>query len=104
LNAALTHWDFQRGFLDYVVEQEMTTITEAAASLYQDDGNWEPIRDDPRRMRDLLQQNAIGPTHERRPTPQQRRRPPGGRLGGPKRFDPLGLGRRVSLVDADAPL
>lgn len=41
LNAALTHWDFQRGFLDYVAEQEMTTITQAAARLYQDDGNWE---------------------------------------------------------------
>ena len=52
-------------------------------------------------MRGLLQQNAIGPTHERRPPPEQRRRPPGGRPGGPQRVDPLGLGRRVSVVDAD---
>ncbi len=103
-NAAVTRWNFQRGFLDYVAEQEMTAITETAASLanlYREEGDWEAIRDNPRRWNDLLRHNTGSPGPEQRPPPEQRRRPLGGRPGAPQRVDPLGIGRRVSLVDAD---
>jgi hypothetical protein len=33
LNAAVTRWNFQRGFLEYTAEQELATIREAASTV-----------------------------------------------------------------------
>ena len=108
LNAAITRWNFQRGFLDYVAEQELDTINEAAENLamaYQQAGGWDRIRDNPRRWNDLLRRSS-GP-----PPGGPRNAPPGGPRsgpppshGGPPPDDPFELGRRVSLLDASGAL
>ena len=96
LNAAVTRWNFERGFLDYVAEQEAETISGAAADLavaYQREGGWETLRDNPRRWNDLLRESGDQPLPERRPGPGQR-------PGKPPPPDPLEFGRRTSLLDA----
>jgi len=108
LNAAFTRWNFQRGFLEYVAEQELDTINDAAESLaaaYEQAGSWDQLRDNPRRWNDLLRRSS-GP-----PPDGRRKAPPGGRRsgpppspGGPPPDDPLDLGRRVSLIDANGAL
>lgn len=108
LNAAITRWSFQRGFPEYVAEQELDTINEAARSLataYQEAGSWDEIRDDPRSWRDLLRDSS-GQLQGRPPLssggppgglPDGRRgRPP----GGPPLGDPLEFTRRILLTDA----
>ena len=100
LNAAITRWNFQRGFLEYVAEQELDTINEAATNLataYQEAGGWDEIRDNPRRWRDLLRSSSSLPTDGPRPGPPPS---PGGPPGGPPPGDPLELTRRISLIDA----
>ena len=105
LNAAITRWSFQRGFLEYVAEQELDTINEAATSLataYQQAGGWDEIRDNPRRWRDLLRSSSRQPPDGPRPgpPPSSGSRPRGGPPGGPPPDDPLELTRRISLIDA----
>ena len=98
LNAAITRWNFQRGFIEYVAEQELDTISAAAANLagaYQEAGSWDEIRDDPRYWRDLLRSSSGQPPGGRRPGP-----PPGGPSGGAPPDGPVDLTRRVSLIDA----
>ncbi len=100
LNAATTRWNFQRGFLEYVAEQELDTINEAAKSLataYQEAGGWDEIRDNPRSWRDLLRNSSGQPPGGRRPGPPPS---PGGPPGGPPPDDPFELARRISLIDA----
>ncbi|MEM9208130.1 MAG: ATP-binding protein [Pseudomonadota bacterium] len=104
LNAGITRWTLQRGFLEYVGEQELVLINRAAANLataYQSTEGWQGIRDNPRRWNDLLRQSG-------RPPPiAPRGGPPLGPPPGPGRpapDDPLELGRRVSLTDADGNL
>ena len=94
--ALVTRWNFERGFLEYIEEQEAETIREAAADLsvaFRSYGNWDAFRDNPRRLND-----AIAP-EGRQPGP--RGRPPPPRGAGPPPDDPLGFGRRVALLDAD---
>jgi len=46
LNAAITRWTFQRSFIEYIAEQELDTISAAAANLataYQEAGSWDEI-------------------------------------------------------------
>jgi len=105
LNAAITRWNFQRGFLDYVAEQELDTINEIAENLateYQQAGSWDQIRDNPRRWHDLLRPGG-GPPREgpRRPPPNGHRSGPPPAPGRPPPDDPLELGRRLSLMDAN---
>jgi two-component system sensor histidine kinase BaeS len=106
LNAAITRWNFQRGFLDYVAEQELDTINAAAESLataYQQAGGWDRIRDNPRRWNELLRRGNGPPPRGPRMEPPGRPRsgpPPGGRAPG----DPLELGQRISLTDASGAL
>jgi two-component system sensor histidine kinase BaeS len=106
LNAAITRWNFQRGFLDYVAEQELDTINAAAESLataYQQAGGWDRIRDNPRRWNDLLRHSSGPRPGGSRMEPPGRPRsgpPPGGRAPG----DPLELGQRISLTDASGAL
>lgn len=100
LNAAITRWSFQRGFLEYIAEQELDTINTAAMNLataYQEAEGWDAIRDDPRRWRDLLRSSSRQPSGGRRPGPRQS---PGGPPGGPPHDDPFDLTRRISLIDA----
>jgi two-component system sensor histidine kinase BaeS len=98
LNAAIARWNFQRGFIEYVAEQELDTISAAAANLaaaYKEAGSWDEIRDDPRSWRDLLRGSSGQPPGGRRPSP-----PPGGPPGGPPLDDPFDLSRRILLSDA----
>ena len=100
LNAAVTRWNFQRGFLEYVAEQELDAIDAAAldlATLYRQTGGWQEIRNNPRRWNELLRQSngaAPGGPPPGRPPPR----------GGPPPEDPFEFGRRISLVDADGGL
>jgi two-component system sensor histidine kinase BaeS len=97
LNAVVTRWNFERGFLEYVAQQEADTITDAASELadvYRIDGSWESLQGNPRRWNDLLRPDGGKPLPERRSGPE--RRP-----GKPPPPDPFELGRRISLLDAD---
>ena len=101
LNAAFTRWNFERGFLEYVASQEAETIGAAATELttvYQSDGDWEAFRRNPRRWNDFLRESSNERSPERRPGSGQRS---GQRPGRPPPPDPLDLGRRISLLDAD---
>ena len=97
LNAAVTRWNFERSFLDYVAQQEASTVSDAAsdlADLYRIEGGWASLRGNPRRWNDLLRPDGQRSPPERRPGPEQR-------SAGPPPPDPFELGRRISLVDAD---
>ena len=92
LNAAVTRWNFERGFLGYIEEQEAATIATAAAALvelYAEEGSWASLQSHPRRLGAILRPQA----GERRS-----RGVPG---GSPPPPDPLDIKRRVSLLDAD---
>tara|TARA_R110002049_G_scaffold25557_7_gene89666 strand:- start:82 stop:612 length:531 start_codon:yes stop_codon:yes gene_type:complete len=100
LNAAVTRWNFQRGFLDYVAAQEASAVNEAAealAAIYREEGDWESLRDNPRRWNELLR--GSNDFYPRRP-------PAGGRPGidrelrQPPPPDSLDI-RRITLLDAD---
>ncbi len=100
LNAVVTRWNFERGFLEYVAQQEADTISGAASDLaevYRNEGGWASLRGNPRRWNDLLRPDGGRPPPERRPGPEQR-------SGGPPPDDPLGLGHRIALQDADGKL
>ena len=124
LNAAATRWNFERGFLAYVGQQELETINETAASLadaYRGDRGWDEFRREPRLWTDLLRESSgpppAGPRGGRPPKggepPRDGRPASDSRPGGPPAKgeqrppkgappgDPLDLGRRISLVDAD---
>ena len=97
LNAAVTRWNFERGFLEYVSEQESDTINAAAtdlAEVYRANGSWDSLEGNPRRWNDMLRPD------DRRARPDMRP-PPRSQPGGPPPHDPLEFGRRISLLDAD---
>ncbi|MBU2676556.1 MAG: HAMP domain-containing protein [Gammaproteobacteria bacterium] len=97
LNAAVTRWNFERGFLDYVAQQEADTISDAAsdlAELYRVDGSWDSLQGNPRRWNELLRPD------DRRSRPD-RRPPPPHQPGKPPPHDPLELERRIALLDPD---
>ena len=99
VNAVVTRWNFERGFLDYVAQQEADAIADAAFELaeqYRADGSWVSLQGNPRRWNDLLRPDGERPPPRgQRPGPAKR---PG---GGPPPPDPLGIGRRAVLLDAD---
>jgi two-component system sensor histidine kinase BaeS len=100
LNAVVTRWNFQRGFLQYVAQQEADTINDAASDLaevYRLEGSWDSLRDNPRRWNELLRPNDRRRLPERRPPPRQE-------PGKPPPYDPLEFGRRISLLDAGGDL
>ena len=97
LNAVVTRWNFERGFLDYVAQQEADALKDAAgelASLYESAGDWEVFRDNPRRWNNFLRDSSDRPFASRPPGPGQR-------PGGPPPPDPLELGRRIALLSVD---
>jgi len=92
LNAAVTRWNVERGFLGYIEEQEAATVSTAAVNLvdlYAESGSWAQLRNHPRRLGALLRPEA------------PERRSQGTRGGRPPPPDPLDIRRRVSLLDAD---
>jgi two-component system sensor histidine kinase BaeS len=98
LNAVVSRWNFERGFLEYVAEQEAETIDGAAAELaamYRREGNWDSLRGNPRRWNDLLRDSSGQPLPEKGRAPGQRPGRP------PPPHDPFDLGRRISLTDAN---
>ncbi len=92
LNAVITRWNFQRGFLEYVDEQELNTIGDAAerlAAVFREEGGWERLRREPRRWNELLRESGGPPPG---PRPSSRNARPA---------HPPDLGRRLSLIDAE---
>ena len=112
VNAALSRWQFQRDFLAYLEDVDRARVEDTANALgvvYAQEGGWEGLRDNPRRWHDVLR-SVSGPHDARnRPPPRPPRdggaRPPpranGKRHGGPPPPDPLQIGRRYALLDAD---
>ena len=106
LSAAATRWNFQRGFLDYVSEQESERLADLSAELekvYERDGGWERLRREPGLWFDLQRSTDRGRPPPR-PLPEQGLPPPGGPGGKPPPRDPLDLGRRISLLDSSGTL
>lgn len=102
LNATVTRWNFERGFLNYVAEQESNTISAAASELadvYRADGSWDSFRNNPRRWNDLLRPENQRPAPDTRP-PSPSPSPSRQMAGQPPPHDPLEFGRRISLLDA----
>ncbi len=100
LNAVVTRWNFERGFLEYVARQEADTLSDAAsdlADMYSNDGGWASLRGNPRRLNDVLRPDNRRASPDRRPGPE--RQP-----GEPPPPDPFELSRRISLLDADGKL
>ncbi len=98
LNAAVTRWSFQDGFLDYIAQQELETIEEAVERLiemHRRDGNWQALHSNPRRWNELLRQSND------RPPPKRPPRGAGRSDHRPPPHDPLELGRRTSLVSTN---
>jgi two-component system sensor histidine kinase BaeS len=107
LNAVITRWNFERGFLEYVAEQESDTISAAAsdlAELYRIDGSWGSLQGNPRRWSEVLRPDDRSARPDMRPPPRHQpdRPPPGQQPGGGPPHDPLEFGRRISLLDADS--
>jgi two-component system sensor histidine kinase BaeS len=97
LNAAVTRWNFERGFLEYVSQQESDTISTAASDLadvYRSNGSWDSLVGNPRGWNDMLRPD------DRRDRPGMRP-PPRPQPGRPPPHDPLEFGRRISLLDAE---
>lgn len=100
--AVLTRWSFQRGFLDYINEQESRRISDvmpALAQAYDMAGGWYFLQDNPEAWRHLLR--PAGPTPLQFPPHHGRPPPPGGGLPPP---DLLHIGPRISLFDAQKQL
>lgn len=107
--AWVTSQNLQRGFIDYlnqVQTQDLEKLRDLLAERYRDSGNFEWLRNNPRAMRNLLEQvkprqtaadNDDPPPPRADPPPPRNddRRPPRDAAGGlrdrpPPRMDPLG--------------
>lgn len=99
LNAVLTRWNFQRGFLSYVNESEADRLNYLALTLsraYGEHESWAPLKDNPGRWIELM-----GP-----PAAQDTRRRPHDWVGRSRGSavvseDPLAISPRVSVLDQD---
>ena len=93
-------WNFDRGFLNYVNNQEMTELDKLGKQLtayYSKEGGWEFIKDN-HQLWIGLHRDQFSPRH-----------PLGSPIGGPDPapehepppMDPRGFGQRIILFDAD---
>ncbi|MEM1262899.1 MAG: ATP-binding protein [Pseudomonadota bacterium] len=92
-----TRISFDRGFSDYVAEQDreqLRALAAAAATVYAQTGDWSVLRDSPRRWDQLLRA-AFRPPDDRRPPPPRRGPGPAGR------DDPLRIRDRITLFDGN---
>lgn len=95
--AAAIRTSFNQGFLGYLNEQEeqrLETLRPTLANAYAQHGNWDFLRDNPRRWFSLIRPPGMAASDE---TPRQPRRVP-------PESDLTGLNLRVSLLDADKKL
>ncbi len=108
LNAAVTRWRFERGFLDYVAANEteaLAATASALATVYEREGGFERFAGDPRRWHGFVHEVTDSRSPDR-PARAPRSGEPerGGRRGKgpppPPGADPLGIGRRMALRDA----
>jgi two-component system sensor histidine kinase BaeS len=105
--AWVTSANLQRGFVDYLNEiqaRDLDQFTSLLAQRYRREGDFEWLRRNPGAMRELLGQMTPQLQAEEHPRPQRRR---GDGQGRPQREppppgarDPLGIGPRLSIVDA----
>jgi len=99
LMAAFASWSFDRGFSQYVVDEERSRLvgfTELLAERYQDSGSWDWIQSEPD-LRELLRQSDHFPGRAGSPGKESRRKDrdkPSGPRGRSQRPIPL-------LVDMD---
>src|SRR5690606_18087754 len=92
LMGVAARYTFERGFRDYLAEQEQQRLAALSAVLvevHQEHGNWQFLRDNPRQWRQLLR---LAGRQAQLELEEARSRP-----GGP----PLGIAGRVSLLDRD---
>jgi two-component system sensor histidine kinase BaeS len=99
VSSALTRWNFQRGFLNYVNESEADRLDYLAATLahaYGEQQSWAPLTANPDRWIELM-----GPPASE--TAQGRPREWVGRArgSGVVSEDPLAISPRVSVLDRD---
>jgi two-component system, OmpR family, sensor histidine kinase BaeS len=97
---------FRRGFLGYLDTVALARLSPAATRLsaaYEENGNWDFLRDDPRRFGELIEPRAEHP-HPPDHGPPIGEHPPGGAFGEsghpPPPHGPPDLMPRVLLVDA----
>ncbi|TCS36298.1 two-component system sensor histidine kinase BaeS [Paucimonas lemoignei] len=84
---------FNEGFLGYLNEQEeqrLEALAPTLAQAYEENGNWDFLRDNPRRWFSLIRPPGMPAADA---TPAERRQPP-------PESDLTGLNLRVSLLDA----
>lgn len=102
LNAAATRWSFQRGFVEYLSQQEserLDTVVSELIEIYLRDKSWQHIASDRRQWDELFRDpHDRGRLPPRRSDERGPRSPP---RGGPPPIDPLGLQARVTLLDAE---
>jgi two-component system sensor histidine kinase BaeS len=100
LSAAITRWNFQSSFVRYVEAQQTQRLTRMAGNvseLYLAEGNWDRLRDNPRRWRALLRGSDV----RGRGRSERGPRPGPGRGRGPEGRRPPPPDMRLGLLDAD---
>ena len=110
--AVLMQWNLNRGFLDYInqVESELLDrLIPRLVEVYETHNDWSWLRDQPREWRRLIGEGEFSKGHHKRPPPppaeedrrlrQREQRPH--RRPRPPPPDPLHIGQRVTLYDAD---
>jgi two-component system sensor histidine kinase BaeS len=91
---AASRWNFERGFLGYLNEQEaqrLDTLQPRLAAAYRQHGSWDFLRDSPKTWFDLLGPRVAGTRQESESA--------GAGLQGQPDPDLTGLNLRVSLLD-----
>lgn len=105
LDAIATRWSFQRGFENYISEQELSRVEEIADDLrivYVRAGSWDAIRSDPRIWDELLRpRGALGGGALRFVDGPPAMGGMGPAMGRPPPPDPFSLHPRLALLDAD---
>lgn len=99
VNAGLTRWNFQRGFLSYVNQSEADRLHYLALTLaqaYGEQESWTPLKDNPDRWIQLMGPPASEAT-QGHPTERVGR----SRGAGVVSEDPLAISPRVSVLDQD---
>jgi two-component system sensor histidine kinase BaeS len=102
LNAASARWSFQRGFVEYLGQQEterLSGVVDGLAEIYRRDASWEGLKNEHRLWDELFRDKIEHSRPPPRYSPMGDRKPP--RRGGLPPNDPLDLRARVALLDAN---
>ena len=90
LNSVAARISFDRGFAEYLAEQDrgrLDVVIDQLTDIYAIEGSWNPLLENPRLWEEILRP-------QRHPPPNKRRRP-----GSPPPADPLELRARILLLD-----